>query len=326
MKKRVFGKTGVPVSEIGLGTWQLGGVWGAEYDSGKADSILQVSYENGVNLLDTADVYNEGQSELSINRFTKDKKDIFVITKCGRGLNPHVAEGYTIEAMEKFIDSSRERLGVETLDMVLLHCPPSEVYNDKDLFDGLDELKAKGKIAHYGVSVEKVSEAIEAISKYDVSAVEIIFNMFRLKPTEEFFALAKEKNVGIIVRVPLASGLLTGKFTENSKFGEKDHRSFNRNGEAFDKGETFSGVPYEVGLEAVEELKKVFETQNLAPYALKWILMHEEVSTVIPGASSPEQVISNIEALNLPDMTELQMQKVEEIYNKYIKSSVHNNW
>ncbi len=326
MNKRIFGKTGVAVSEIGLGTWQLGGKWGDAYDEEKAMTILNTAYNNGVNLFDTADGYNGGKSELSIGEFIKDNKDVFVITKAGRGLNPHTAEMYTIEAIEKFIDNSAKRMGVKQLDMVLLHCPPSAVYDNKALFDGLDELKASGKIAHYGVSVETVEEAIKAVTNYDVSGVEIIFNMFRLKPLEEFFTLAKEKNVGVIVRVPLASGLLTGTLSKNSVFGANDHRTFNRNGEAFDKGETFSGVPYDTGLLAVDELKELFGTEKLAPIALKWVLMHDAVSTVIPGASAPEQVISNIEATNLPDLTSEQMRKVEEIYNKYIKEHVHQSW
>lgn len=326
MNKRVFGKTGVEVSEIGLGTWQLGGVWGEDFDQEKAESILRVSYENGVNLIDTADVYNDGKSECAICDFKKDKDGLFVITKSGRRLNPHTAEGYNIANIEKFIDGSRERLGMEKLDMVLLHCPPSEVYDNEELFAGLDQLVEQGKIAHYGVSVEKVSEAMKAVQNYNVSAVEIIFNMFRLKPMEEFFALAKEKNVGVIVRVPLASGLLAGKFHKDSTFGANDHRNFNRNGEAFDKGETFSGVPYEKGLAAVEALKEFFGTEKIAPYALKWILMFDAVSTVIPGASSPEQVLLNLEAANLPDFTEEQMKKIEEIYNTYIREDVHGNW
>lgn len=326
MNKRIFGKTGIEVSEIGLGTWQLGGVWGEQYNKEKASEILKVSYENDINFIDTADIYNDGNSELSIREFTKDKKNIYVVTKCGAGLVPRCKEVYTIENLEKIIDGSRERLGTDKLDMVLLHCPPDEVYQNEELFLGMDKLVEKGKIAHYGVSVEKISQAIKAITSYNVSAVEIIFNMFRFKPMEEFFALAKEKNIGVIVRVPLASGLLTGKFNKQSKFGEKDHRSFNRNGEAFDKGETFSGVPYEKGLEAVDELKKLFGTEKLAPYAIKWVLMHDAVSTVIPGASSPEQVLSNLEATKLPDITQEQMKKVEEIYNKYIKEAVHSNW
>ena len=232
---------------------------------------------------------------------------------------------YTPEAIERYVEESIERMDVKYLDMILLHCPPTAVYKKDDVFAKLDELKNEGKIKHYGVSVEKVDEAIEAMN-YDISAIEIIFNMFRLKPAEKLFDLAKEKNVGIIVRVPLASGLLTGKFNKTTSFGENDHRSFNRNGEQFDKGETFSGVDYDLGRKAVQELKEVFETENLVPYALKWILMHDAVSAVIPGASKTSQVESNVKASELPDLSKEQMDKVQEIYDKYIRKSVHNNW
>ncbi len=322
----MFGKTGVEVSEIGLGTWQLGGVWGDEFQKEKAQSILSIAYENGINFIDTADVYNEGNSELAIGEFGKGKDDLYVVTKSGRQLNPHIASMYTIDKIERYIDDSLERLDCEQLDMVLLHCPPSDVYDNVELFQGLDRLVEQGKLAHYGVSVEKVSEAIQAVKQYNVSAVEIIFNMFRLKPMEEFFALAKEKNIGVIVRVPLASGLLTGKFTQDTHFGEQDHRSFNREGAAFDKGETFSGISYEKGLEAVKELQELFGTKEIAPYALKWILMFDAVSTVIPGASSPEQVLDNLKAADLPDLTSEQMERVQEIYKKYFKEDVHGNW
>ena len=326
MKKRMFGKTGVMVSEIGLGTWQLGGGWGKAYNEETAVRILETAYDNGVNVFDTADIYNEGNSEKTIGKFIADKKDIFVITKCGRGLKPHTAQAYQIDALERFIDGSLERLAVSQLDMVLLHCPPTAVYDNDALFADLDQLKAKGKIAHYGVSVETVAEAITAVEKHDVSAVEIIFNMFRLKPLEKFFALAKEKNVGIIVRVPLASGLLSGKYTKDRVFAAEDHRNFNRNGEQFDKGETFSGVDYEQGLAAVQELKKVFGVEDLVGYALRWILMHDAVSTIIPGASTPQQVVDNIKACDLPALTDKQMEEVERIYDAYIRESVHGNW
>ncbi|MCT4564128.1 MAG: aldo/keto reductase [Maledivibacter sp.] len=326
MKNRKLGKAGVTVSEIGLGTWQLGSKWGEPFNHDEAMNILSAAKKNGINFIDTADVYNNGNSEKVIGEFMK--KDIqkpFVVTKCGRQLNPHTAEMYTPEAVEKYVEESIQRMDVENLDMILLHCPPTTVYKKSDVFAKLDELKKVGKIKHYGVSVEKVEEAIEAMN-YDISAIEIIFNMFRLKPAEKLFDLAKEKNIGIIVRVPLASGLLTGKFNKTTSFGESDHRSFNRNGEHFDKGETFSGVDYDLGLEAVQELKKVFGTENLVPYALKWILMHDAVSVVIPGASKTSQVESNIKASELPALSKKQMNEVKAIYDKYIKESVHNNW
>lgn len=326
MKYKAFGKTGKLVSEIGLGTWQLGTKWGEEFNPVEAQAILQTAYDRGINFIDTADIYNDGKSEIEIGKFYADKVDKpYIVTKCGRGLNPHTAEMYTPEAIEAFIDGSLSRLKVEQLDMVLLHCPPSQVYEDGQLFKALEEIQKSGKIAGYGVSIEKVSEGLKAL-EYPIGAIEVIFNMFRLKPTETLFEKAKEKQVGIIARVPLASGLLTGKYDENTVFGKNDHRTYNRNGEAFDKGETFSGVPYDLGLQAVSALKKLFNTEDLIPFALKWILMHDAVSVVIPGASKSQQVISNIRAANIDALTTEQMQGVKAIYDQYIKSSVENNW
>jgi aryl-alcohol dehydrogenase-like predicted oxidoreductase len=317
MEKRIFGKTGAAISEIGLGTWQLGTKWGEAFNAKEARTILETAYENGINFIDTADIYNDGNSELAIGEFIKDKKDeLYIVTKCGRGLNPHTAEMYTPQAMEEFIDGSLKRLGVEKLDMVLLHCPPTSVYHNDALFAGMDRMKQSGKIANYGVSIEKVSEGLAAM-EYDIAAIEVIFNMFRLKPIEELFPKAKENNVGIIARVPLASGLLTGRYDQNTVFGKGDHRTFNRNGEAFDKGETFSGVDYALGLQAVAELKKLFGTEDLIPYALRYILMYDAVSAVIPGASKATQVVSNIRAAQLPSLTQEQMQGVRDIYDRY---------
>ena len=288
--------------------------------------ILEASYDSGINLIDTADIYNDGNSEKAIGKFLKSHKEhFFVVTKCGRGLNPHIAEGYTPENMEAFIDGSLRRLGVEQLDLVLLHCPPTSVYHKDSLFAGMDKLVEKGKIAHYGVSVEKVSEGLAAM-EYPISAIEVIFNMFRLKPAEELFPAVQARQIGILARVPLASGLLTGRYTKDTRFGQSDHRSYNRNGEAFDKGETFSGVDYEQGLRAVAELKKLFGTEDLIPYALRWILMQEAVSAVIPGASRPEQVRANVKAAQLPALSPEQMEGVRAIYDRYIRASVHPNW
>ncbi len=326
MNHRMFGKTGRRVSEIGLGTWQLGARWGDPFDEAKALEILQAGYERGIDLIDTADIYNNGGSERAIGKFLARHRDhFFVVTKCGRGLDPHTAEGYTPENTERFIDQSLERLGMEQLDLVLLHCPPSSVYQKDELFAGLDKLAQKGKIAHYGVSIEKVSEGLRAM-EYPISAIEVIFNMFRLKPAEELFPAAQAKQIGILARVPLASGLLTGRYTKDTRFGQNDHRSYNRNGEAFDKGETFSGVDYEQGLRAVAELKKLFGTEDLIPYALRWILMQEAVSAVIPGASRPEQVRANVKAAQLPALSPEQMEGVRAIYDRYIRASVHPNW
>lgn len=326
MKQRILGKTGRSISEIGLGTWQLGTVWGEVFNKAEAMEILESAYENGITMIDTADVYNDGNSELAIGEFLKKYPDHFyVVTKCGRGLNPHVAEGYTTENMEKFIDGSLKRLDVDHLDMVLLHCPPTSVYQKDELFAGMDRMKKSGKISDYGVSIEKVSEGISAMD-YDISAMEVIFNMFRLKPLEELFPKAKENNVGIIARVPLASGLLTGRYNESTTFGAGDHRTYNRDGAAFDKGETFSGVDFKLGLQAAAELKKLFGTEDLIPYALRWILMHDAVSVVIPGASKVSQVGSNVRAAELPELDQKQMDGVAEIYDRLLRASVHQNW
>ena len=326
MNYRILGKTGFRISEISLGTWQLGSKWGEEFDQQNAMDTLEAAYQAGINFIDTADIYQGGESEKAIGRFLKTKSDkIFVVTKCGRKLDPHCAEGYNAENINRFVEDSLQNMEVDSLDLVLLHCPPSEVYRDKKLFDALDHLKASGKIQHYGVSVESIDEALQALD-HDISAIEIIFNMFRLRPAQELFDRAQEKNVGIIVRVPLASGLLTGKYTSTTIFGAADHRSYNRNGEVFDKGETFSGVDYQVGLQAAQELKEGLHTENLALSALRYILMYPAVSSVIPGASSPMQITQNTQATMLPPFTATQMELVEQIYNAHIKPLVHNLW
>lgn len=326
MNQRIFGKTNRPITEIGLGTWQLGTVWGDPFNEAEAMKILESAYDCGITMIDTADIYNDGNSELAIGKFIKKYPGHFyIVTKCGRALDPHVAEGYNAENIRKFVDGSLQRMGLERLDMVLLHCPPTSVYKNDEVFAVLDRIKRSGKIADYGVSIEKVSEGIAAMD-YDISAIEVIFNMFRLKPTEELFPKAKENNVGIIARVPLASGLLTGRYTKDTTFGAGDHRTYNRNGESFDKGETFSGVDFDLGLQAVQELKVLFGTEDLIPYALRWILMHDAVSVVIPGASKVAQVASNVRAAELPPLTEAQMDGVKDIYDRLIKPSVHENW
>ncbi|MFP4078844.1 MAG: aldo/keto reductase, partial [Candidatus Izemoplasmataceae bacterium] len=271
MKYRTLGKTGVKVSEIALGTWQLGGGWGAEFDEEMALETLRTARKHGINCFDTADLYQGNMSERTIGKFinTEDSEP-FVITKIGRRLDPHVAEGYNEENLRRFVDEGRENMGVDTLDMVLLHCPPTDAYYDPEVFRAMDKLKAEGKFKHYGVSVEKIEEGLKAMDYEGVEAIEIIFNMFRHRPKELFFEQAKKRNVGVIVRVPLASGLLTGKLTKDSTFNEDDHRQFNREGAAFDKGETFSGVDYMTGLKAADALKEHFKEENIAPYALKW--------------------------------------------------------
>jgi aryl-alcohol dehydrogenase-like predicted oxidoreductase len=328
MNYRKLGKTGFEISEISLGTWQVGGKWGDDFNHTTADEILNAAVDLGINFIDTADVYGDGESEKAVGRFVKSRSErIYVATKCGRQLNPHVNEAYQPAVLRKFVENSLKNMGLETLDLIQLHCPPTEVYYRPEIFELFDRLKEEGKILNLGISVEKVEEALKGIEYQNVTSVQIIFNLFRQRPAELFFEQAQKKNVGVIVRVPLASGLLTGKFSSNSTFTEGDHRNFNRNGEQFDKGETFSGIDYETGLKAVEELKTIFPNdKNLAPMALSWILQHEAVSTIIPGASKPEQVTANLQSLNYPDLSEEQLFNVNAVYDKYIKKLVHQLW
>ena len=326
MNTRIFGKSGWPVSEIGLGTWQLGTRWGDPFNHEEAIRILETADSAGITFIDTADVYNGGKSEETIGEYISAHPDRFyVTTKCGRRLNPHTSEMYTPEAVSGFIDGSLKRMKLEKLDMILLHCPPTPVFHRDDIFAELERQKAVGKIAGYGVSIEKVDEGLAAM-EYDISAMEVIFNMFRLKPLDTLFPTAARKNVAIIARVPLASGILTGRYTKKTAFGPKDHRTFNREGASFDKGETFSGVPYELGIDAADQLKRVFGTNDLAPIAIRWILMHPEVSVVIPGASKASQVLENVRAAELPPLTEAQMNAVTDIYNHYLRDLIHPQW
>ncbi len=327
MKYRILGKTGFKISEVSLGTWQLGGRWGEKFNPAIAEEILSNAVENGINFFDTADVYNDGNSEIAIGKFLKKTGTrIYVATKCGRKLNPHLSEGYNRKNITKFIDESISRIQVDAIDLIQLHCPPLEVYQRQEVFELLEDLKKSGKILHYGVSVEKVEEALKAIEYPGTASVQIIYNMFRLKPGEIFFKEAAKKNVGIIVRVPLASGLLTGKLKSDSAFKNGDHRNFNREGEFFDKGETFSGVPYEAGITAVEELKKVFGEEELTKYAIRWILDNQDISCVIPGMSSRDQVLANIEASEMTALSASQMDSVKSVYDKYIRGHVHHLW
>lgn len=328
MNYRKLGKTGFEISEISLGTWQVGGKWGDDFSHENAEKILHAAVDSGINFIDTADVYGAGESEKAVGKFVKSRSErIYVATKCGRQLSPHVNEAYQPAVLRKFVEDSLTNMGLETLDLIQLHCPPTEVYYRPEIFELFDRLKEEGKILHLGISVEKVEEALKGIEYDNVTTVQIIFNMFRQRPSELFFEQAQKKNIGVIVRVPLASGLLTGKFSKSSSFTAGDHRFFNRNGEHFDKGETFSGIDYETGLAAVEELKAVFPSyENLAPVALRWILGYSAVSTIIPGASNPAQATANLEALTIPDLTQEQVQSVNEIYAKYIKPQVHHLW
>jgi aryl-alcohol dehydrogenase-like predicted oxidoreductase len=328
MYKRKLGKTGFDVSEISLGTWQVGGKWGTGFDEKNADIILNTAIDEGINFIDTADVYENGLSEAAVGKIIRSRNErVYIATKCGRKIQPHVAEAYHPKVLRKFVEDSLQRTGLERLDLIQLHCPPTQVYYRPEIFELFDNLVTEGKILHLGVSVEKVEEGLKAIEYPNVSTVQIIFNLFRQRPAALFFKEAKRKDVGIIVRVPLASGLLTGLFTKDTKFDKEDHRQFNRLGEAFDKGETFSGVDYQLGLKAVQELKKIFpNSNNLAPIALKWILQFHEVSCVIPGASNVNQLYSNLSVSNLPDLSKTQFQKMNEVYETYIKPEVYHLW
>ncbi|MGI4831937.1 MAG: aldo/keto reductase [Janthinobacterium lividum] len=329
MQYRTLGKTGFSISEISLGTWQVGGKWGEPFRPETADRILNAAVDAGINFIDTADVYGDGESEKAVGRLVRQRagQRIYVATKCGRRLQPHTAAAYQPAALRGFVEDSLRNLGLETIDLVQLHCPPTEVYYRPEIFELFDQLKQEGKIQHLGVSVEKVEEGLKALEYPNVTTIQLIFNMFRQRPAELLFKEAQRRDVGLIVRVPLASGLLTGKFSPQTQFGPADHRQFNRDGAAFDKGETFAGVDYETGLAAVEELKHIFPGQpNLAPLALRWVLAFPEVSCVIPGASRPEQLTSNLAAEALPPLTPAQLAAVRAVYDQRIRPLVHQLW
>jgi len=328
MKYRQLGKTDLKISEISLGTWQVGGKWGAPFDDKNADYILNSAIDGGVNFIDTADVYSDGLSEKAVGRVVRSRSErVYVASKCGRQINPHVNEGYQPKVLKQYVEDSLKRTGLEALDLIQLHCPPTEVYYRPEIFELFDKLKDEGKILNLGVSVEKVEEALKAIEYTNVTTVQIIFNVFRQRPAELFFAEARKRNIGIIVRVPLASGLLTGKFDRSTTFGEGDHRHFNREGEAFDKGETFAGINYELGLKAVDELKKIFpDRRNLAQIALQWILQFDEVSCIIPGASKVDHLQSNLSVYDSTPLTKTEIEQMTRVYEQYIKPEVHQLW
>ena len=319
MQYRNFSNTGWKVSEIGLGCWAIGSEWG-NVSAADAREVLKTSLDNGVNFFDTADVYGDGRSEKFVGELIKSTSEkIFVATKSGRRLNPHTPEGYNLKNIEGFIDRSLINLGVDCIDLLQLHCPPSEICPKKETYEMMDEIVKIGKIANYGVSVEKVSEAMDAIQFSNVKSIQMIFNIFRQKPAETFFKEAAKRNVSIIARVPLASGLLTGKMNQESTFPQNDHRNYNIKGEAFDVGDTFSGVNFEKGLEAIEELKRLVpDNFSLSELALKWILMHDAVSVVIPGAVNKSQVQMNANVSDLEDISYL-LPKINSIYDELIK-------
>ncbi|MFD1432754.1 aldo/keto reductase [Lacticaseibacillus yichunensis] len=325
MNYRTLGKTGFKISDVSLGTWQLGGKWGAPFDQQVATATLEAAVAEGVNFFDTADGYQDGNSERTVGAFLKTHPEVHYTTKIGRKEGPLSLAHFQPDALDRYIDDSLKNMQTDALDLVLLHCPPMQAYYDPEIFWHLDQLKQAGEIRNYGVSVERVEEAIKALD-YDVSAVEIIFNMFRLRPSKLFFDLAQKANVGILARVPLASGLLSGKYTADTQFAPTDQRSNNRNGELFDKGETFSGVDYLTGVKAAQVLKTRLGTDNLAALALRWCLMFPAVSAVIPGASNPTQITCNTDASDLPALTHEQMGIVQDVYDDYIKKPVDYLW
>jgi aryl-alcohol dehydrogenase-like predicted oxidoreductase len=328
MQSRVFGKTGRAVSEIGFGAWAIGASWG-QVDDTAGKQALHAALDAGVTFIDTADVYGDGHSERLIAGVLKERggEKPYVATKAGRRLPKQMVEGYSLDNLTGWIDRSLRNLEVDTLDLVQLHCPPTDLYYHPEVFETLDKLKAQGKIRDYGVSVERVEEALKAIEFPGVVSVQIIFNIFRQRPIELFFEQARKREIAIIARVPLASGLLSGKFRADTKFEETDHRQFNRNGEAFDVGETFSGVPYDVGLKAVARVRPlVGGNTTMARFALRWILMFDAVTVAIPGARNPEQAQSNAAAADLTPIPEGVMAELKRIYDEDIRPHVHGRW
>ncbi|MGY1642829.1 aldo/keto reductase [Geodermatophilus sp. SYSU D00703] len=326
MEQRPLGRTGADVGVVGLGTWQLGGDWG-DVDDDTAAEVLDAALDAGVTLLDTADVYGDGRSEQRIRQALAPRSERpFVATKAGRRADPFEAAQYTPENLRAWVDRSRRNLGVETLDLVQLHCPPTAVYRDQRVYDTLDVLVAEQAIAAYGVSVETVAEGLTALEHPGVQTIQVILNVFRRKPLEELLPAAVEAGVGVLARVPLASGLLTGKYDESTTFPADDHRTFNRHGEAFDVGETFSGVPFEVGVAAAREVAEIAGDAPTAAFALRWVIDQPGVTTVIPGARTVAQVRGNVAAASLPSLTDTQLTDLERVYDERIRAHVHDRW
>ncbi|MEV0271678.1 aldo/keto reductase [Hamadaea sp. NPDC050747] len=325
METAILGRTGRTVGKVGLGAWQLGADWG-EVAEDDAYAVLGAAVDSGVTFIDTADVYGDGRSEQFVGRFVQDRPGLTVATKMGRRV-PQEVSAYTLDNFRRWNDRSRQNLGVDTLDLVQLHCPPTPVYSSDAVYDALDTLVAEKRIAAYGVSVETCDEALTAIARPNVATVQIILNALRLKPLERVLPAAQAAGVGIIARVPLASGLLSGRYDEHTTFAANDHRNFNRHGEAFDVGETFSGVPFEVGLEAVRRLRSLVPAgATMAQFALRWIIDQPGVSVVIPGARSPEQAKANATAAGLAPLSAEAKQGVTEVYDELIRPLVHNRW
>jgi len=328
VEQRVLGRTGRPVSVVGLGCWQLGGDWG-EVAEGDALGVLAAAVDAGVTLLDTADVYGDGRSERLIGRFLREHggDGLVVATKAGRRADPHVPAAYTLDALRDWVDRSRANLGVDRLDLVQLHCPPTAVYDDDRVFDALDVLVEEERVAAYGVSVETVAEGLRALQRPAVATLQVIVNVFRQKPLEQLLPAAQAAGVGVLARVPLASGLLSGTYDETTRFGADDHRSFNRHGEAFDVGETFSGVPYDVGVAAAREVAAhALPGSTTAQTALRWVLDQPGVTAVIPGARSPEQARANAAAAALPPLGADRLAALREVYDRRVREHVHSRW
>ncbi len=327
MLYRELGRTGWKVSEVSFGAWAIGAGWG-KVDDNESLAALHRAVDLGVNFIDTADAYGDGHSERLLARLRKERREtIYVATKAGRRLSPHTADGYNKDNLTHFVEDSLQNLRTDCLDLVQLHCPPTGVYYRPELFGVLDDLARAGKIRFYGVSVETVEEALKAIEFPNVQTVQIIFNMFRHRPAELFFPEAKRRRVGILARVPLASGLLAGRMTRQTTFPKDDHRNFNRFGQAFDVGETFSGVDFDTGLAAVEALRELVPADaTLAQLSLRWILMFDAVTCAIPGAKRPAQVEENVRAAELPPLGDATMAKVRDVYDKFIRQQVHQRW
>ena len=327
MQYRELGRTGWKVSALSFGAWAIGSAWG-QVDDKESLAALHKSIEVGVNFFDTADVYGDGLSERLVAKLRKESREkIYIATKAGRRLDPHTADGYNRANLTAFVERSLKNLETDCIDLLQLHCPPPSTYYQPELYGILDDLVTQGKLRHYGVSVEKVEEALKAIEYPNVQSIQIIFNIFRQRPAELFFEQAKKRKVGILARVPLASGMLTGKMSPDTAFSKDDHRLFNRHGESFDVGETFSGVDYETGLKAVEELKALCAVgMTLTQFALRWILMFDAVTCAIPGAKRPSQAEENFAAADLPALSEGTMQAVRAIYDQNIKALVHQRW
>jgi aryl-alcohol dehydrogenase-like predicted oxidoreductase len=327
MQYRELGRTGWNISTIGFGAWAIGGTWGNVKDD-ESLSALHRALDLGVNFFDTADVYGDGRSEQLLAKLRKERSETFyVATKAGRRLDPHIAAGYNKENLTAFVEHSLKNLEVEALDLLQLHCPPTQVYYMPEVFDVLDGLVNAGKLRYYGVSVEKVEEALKAIEYPNMQSVQIIFNMFRQRPLELFFVEAQRRKVGILARLPLSSGMLTGKMDRTSSFEADDHRQFNRQGASFDRGETFSGLDYAIGLKAVEELRNLVPADmTMTQIALRWILMWPAVTSAIPGAKRASQVEENVKTADLPPLSDEVMRQVREIYDRLVRPQVHHYW